>query len=358
MTACDACLARTWLLARLAGHIDQHRNRVGPLLALDDQELIAAVGGGQRAAIEAEYNGLDPSASREGAARADLEQVCRCQESYPAGLTELEAPPAVLHVLGRRDRFAEVLDQQAVAIVGARRASPYGLDTARALGRGVAASGLTVVSGLALGIDGAAHRGALEVEGPTVAVLAGAAELPYPTSARRLHARVREQGVVVSELPPGTRSRRWMFLARNRIIAALSALTVVVEARYASGALVTARAAGALRRRVGAVPGRITSPLAQGPHQLIRDGAMVVTGPEDILEALLGPRARERPARRTAPLAPESHALLDALAEGHGTAEALARAEIPAEQGLAALASLELLGLVRREAGGRYSVPP
>ncbi len=391
--ACDACLKRTWLLARLAGHIELHRNRLEPLLALDDAELVAALAGRRRAALERELAATDPGLARRQALEVGLELICRCHSAYPARLADLEAPPAVLHVAGGLERFLALADTTMVAIVGSRRPSPYGIEVARALARGVAAAGVTVVSGMALGIDAAAHRGALEAAahrgtvdapGPTVAVLAAGAERAYPARARSLHARIRGCGAVVSELPPNTATRRWMFPARNRLIAALAALTVLVEARPGSGALVTARHATALGRQVGAVPGRITSPLAWGPHQLLRREALLIEGPEEVLDGLFGadtgadgragtgadgrvgagadgragahahartPSAPQRPA-----LPPDEQALLDALAEGHGAASALARAGLDADRGFAALASLELAGRIRHQPGGRYLV--
>jgi DNA processing protein len=210
---------------------------------------------------------------------------------------------------------------------------------------------------MATGIDTAAHQGALAAAPATVAVLPGGADRPYPPSARLLHRRIREGGAVVSELPPATPVRRWMFPARNRIIAALSAMTVVVEAREGSGALLTARAACELGRPLGAVPGRISSPLAAGPHQLLRSGAQLVAGPQDVLDGLFGVGARTAvPARSQTGLAPDLRRLLDALAEGHDTAAALSAAGLPGDRGLAALASLELAGQIRREPGGRFSV--
>jgi DNA processing protein len=375
--ACDDCLARAWLLSRLAGHLDQARDRVDELFTLADPDLIAAVGGGRRAAMErerADFGAGQAGEARRRAAAAGLDLLCRCHVAYPEGLRALAAPPAVLHVLGGRDPFLTLMSTPAVAIVGARRPSPYGAAVARSLGRGLAAAGLTVVSGMALGIDGAAHRGALDASAAlsagasgfgasTVAVLAGAAELPYPASARALHRRLATEGAVVSELPPGTPVRRWMFPARNRIIAALSAMTVVVEARAQSGALLTAGHARGLGRALGAVPGRVTSPLTRGPHALLRAGARLVEGPEDVLEGLFGAEApaaagdRVRRGGRAA-LEPPLQTLLDALAEGHGTAAALVHAGLDADAGLAALAALELAGRIRREAGGRYGVVP
>jgi len=356
--ACDACLARAWLLSRLAGHLDVVRDRTLPLLALSDTALIAAVGGARRSDLHRELAAFDPGGARAQCAAAGLEQICRCRASYPVSLAGLDAPPAVLHVAGGLERFLGLVGDCAVAVVGARRPSPYGKEVARSVARGLAAAGVTVLSGMAMGIDAAAHRGAMDAGAPTVAVLAGAAELPYPAGARALHAGIRGLGAVVSELPPGTRTRRWMFPARNRLIAALGVMTVVVEARPGSGALLTARCAAELGRRLGAVPGRITSPLARGPHQLLREGALLIDGCGDVFDGLFGPGASARPERALPALSAPLQALLDALAEGHGTAAALVRAGLDADRGLAALASLELAGRIRREPGGRYAVLP
>lgn len=352
-------MRRAWLLARLSGHLDRHRNRVPALLALEDGELIAALGGTHRAEIETEWAEFDPEAARERALADGAIAICSCDVIYPSGLRELAAPPAVVHVVGETDLLWG--DEPAVAIVGARRPSPYGVDVAAALARGLSAAGVTVISGLANGIDQAAHSGALEAGARTLAVLGTAPEQPYPRRARLLHERIRERGAVISELPPGTPVRRWMFPARNRLIAALATVTIVIEARRGSGALLTAERARELGRVVAALPGRVTSPLARGPHELLRRGAALIEGPEDVLELLFGPD--QEPARQSAltrpglePLERRERALLQALAEGHQTATALARAGLKADDGLAALASLELAGLIRREQGGGYAV--
>jgi DNA processing protein len=162
----------------------------------------------------------------------------------------------------------------------------------------------------------------------------------------------------VSELPPGTKAWRWAFPARNRIIAGLAAMTVVVEAAERSGALLTARFARALDRPIGAVPGRVTSSLATGPNELLAAGAHVVRGPQDVLDALFGAGARQATIDEKADLAPELRMLLAAIGDGHDTPAALALAGLAPEHGLAALASLELAGYVRRLAGGRFSVVP
>jgi DNA processing protein len=262
-------------------------------------------------------------------------------------------------VAGDLRRLLELAAGDPVAIVGARKPSAYGREVARSLGRGLAVSGITVVSGMAVGVDSAAHAGALDVAGPTLAVLPGSADRPYPAGMRTLHRRIVAGGAAVSELGPDTSIRRWMFLARNRIIAALSAMTVVVEAGERSGALVTARLAREIGRPVGAVPGRVTTPQAAGPHGLLAAGACLVRGPQDVLDHLFGARVRlagARHGRREAPV--ELRPLLAAIEDGHETAAALARAGFAPEEGLAALAALELDGFVRRGVGGRFSVVP
>ncbi|MFZ0040987.1 MAG: DNA-processing protein DprA, partial [Solirubrobacteraceae bacterium] len=191
-----------------------------------------------------------------------------------------------------------------------------------------------------------------------LAVLAAAPQRPYPPSARRLHARIRQHGVALSELGPDVTPRRWMFPARNRIIAALSAMTVVVQARPGSGALLTAAWAATLGRRLGAVPGEVTAPLAAGPHQLLRDGAELVRGPEDVVETIFGAGARPvgRPPRPR--LEPQLQALLDALADTRHPAEAIDAAGLDLDRGLTALAELELGGRIAREPGGGFTVMP
>lgn len=353
--ACDACLRRSWLLSAAAGHLDTERQRIGEVLGLSDGELIAAVGGSRRGRLRHELDAFDPRRARERIIGAGLSAVCRCEAGYPARLLDLPSPPAVIHVAGSLHALESVSTHDSVAIVGSRRASSYGVDVARSLGRAVAVAGIPVLSGMALGIDCAAHEGALSAGGLTLAVLAGEPQHAYPASAAPLHRRIVVTGAAVSELPPGTVTRRWMFPARNRIIAALASLTLVVEAGIRSGALLTAAAAHALGRPVAAVPGRVTSPLAAGCHALLRDGARLVQGPEDVLEALFGTAPASAPDTR--PALDDTHrALLEAIAGGADTADALARAGVAPADGLMGVAWLEVAGYVRREAGGRWSV--
>lgn len=384
MSACDRCLQRGFLLELLAGHLETERARIDELLARSDEALVVAVAGTQRDGLRQALNGFDPAARRARVRAAGLEVVCRCSPDYPRALLDLSAPPAALYLTGSARRLAALLAEPPAAIVGARRAAPYGIETARWLACELAGAGVTIVSGMAIGIDGAAHGGALQATagatgvagaagvtgvagvagatgatgatGLTVAVLPGGADRPYPASHRRLYARIRSGGLVMSELPPGVRPRRWMFPARNRIIAALSAITVVIQARSSSGALVTAGHAAQLGRHVGAVPGQVSSPLSGGPHRLMRDGAEVITDAQDVLDLLYGPGERSVADARRTWLEPTDAALLDALDEGHEGQAAFVRAGLEPVQGLEAVAALELAGLVRRSPGGRLTV--
>jgi DNA processing protein len=356
--ACESCLRRAALLSLLSGHLDTALAEIGEVLALEDAELIAAVGGRRRRELRRCLAKTRPDAMMEAAREAKLEVICRCQPRYPYRLRELAAAPAVLYVAGGLDRFLTAVAEEPVAVVGSRRASGYGLDVALTLGRGLAAGGLTVISGMAFGIDSAAHEGALAAGGSAVAVLPGPANDAYPRARRRLYRQLVAAGAVVSELPPGTQVRRWSFVARNRIIAALSAATVVVEAAVGSGALLTVAFARALGRPVGAVPGRITSPQAVGPNDLLAGGARVVRGAQDVLDVLYGIGVRSAAHERRPEPDADARDVLEAVIDGRDTPDALAAADIAPGRALAALAWLELSGYVRREAGGRFAVIP
>jgi DNA processing protein len=353
-TACDLCLRRTALIAALAPWLDvEWRRRSAPagVLSLPDEELVALDPSGRVARAQSAFSA---QRARERIAAARLTAVCRCDERYPDRLRELADPPAVLHVAGH----AKALDTvESVAIVGARRGTAYGLEVSRSLGRGIAAAGVPVVSGMAMGVDSAAHIGALERAGAApVAVLAGAADVPYPSSRRRLHAQLVERGCVVSELPPGFTAFRWCFVARNRLIAGLAALTVVVEATERSGSLTTADFAGQLGRPVAAVPGPVTSRFSDGTNSLLAAGAGVIRDTRDVLDQLLGPsdpRAADDPPPAV-PIEPRLRRLLDAIERGHGSLAELTTDPGATRQILQDLTDLELRGLVRREFGGRY----
>jgi DNA processing protein len=351
-------LARSWLIERLGGHLDHAGPKAADALALPDGELIAALAGKRQADVQRELHQLDLTQLRERAASAGLELICRCDPAYPAQLLSLRSSPAVLHVAGGLERALVLLEREAVAIVGARRASGYGLDVARSLGRGLVASGITVISGMALGIDSAAHVGAVTAHGATVAVLPGGADKPYPSSRRALYNRIVATGAVISELPAGAAVRRWAPVARNRIIAALATMTVVVEARPRSGSLVTAHWARELGRPIGAIPGRVTAELAAGPNGLIRSGATLIEGPQEVLDALFGEGAVRYSVPARPPLSEDLERLLAAIGAGRDTLATLTKEGLGAEQALAGLSELELMGYVRRGPGGRFEVVP
>ncbi len=357
--ACDRCLARSWLVSELGGHLDRAGRDAAAALALPDGELIEALAGRHGAQFAERHDRLDLEPLRTRSRDAGVALVCRCDPEYPARLRALDAAPAVLHVASGLRRALRLLEGDAVAIVGARRASAYGLEVARAVGRDLAAVGITVISGMALGVDSAAHAGALAAGGQTVAVLPGGPDRPYPASRRALYGRIIAAGAVISELPAGTAVRRWAPPARNRIIAAIAAMTVVVEAGHRSGALITASWASELDRPVGAVPGRVTSELAAGPNGLIRSGeAFLLERAQDVLDELYG-RGVVSAAERSRPsLRDELARLLEAVAAGHDTLSALARQDFAADRLLAALSELELSGYVRRGPGGRFEVLP
>jgi DNA processing protein len=217
-----------------------------------------------------------------GLQKAGVRWLARSDGEFPPLLRAIHDPPAGLFVRGVAP--IELLREPTVAVVGARVCSPYGAQVARMLGRELAAAGLVVVSGLARGIDGEAHRGALESGGSTVAVLGCGIDRDYPAAHAELAAKIRARGATVSEYAPGVEPAPWRFPARNRIIAGLSAATVVVEARERSGALITTDLALEEGREVFAVPGEITSALSRGTNDLLRLGATPLTGADDVLE--------------------------------------------------------------------------
>jgi DNA processing protein len=383
--ACADCLRRSalvgFLSARLADVLGGYDRRLSGVLALGERELIAAVGGSSAERARELVDRFDPQAAAAAVARVELGAVCRHDDRYPGSLLDLEDPPPVLYHSGGAERLARLLSAPVVTVVGTRTPSRMALEVARDLGRGLAAAGVTVVSGLALGIDAAVHRGALEAGGALVAVLPGGADVVYPRAHRGLYDSVRASGAVVAELPPGGRPRRWSFPARNRIMAGLAGLTIVVEAAEESGSLITAEFAGDLGRDVGAVPGPVCSRVAAGSNALLREGAAVIRSAGDALDELLGVGVSRRfaasrsPDRRragveVAPLAltapasppgaddrghdpttgldPPLRRVLDLVEQGDGPA-AIARAEgLTPGRVRATLGRLEALGLVRR----------
>jgi DNA processing protein len=262
------------------------------------------------------------------------------RDELPPLLRAIHDPPRRLYVRGSGD--LALLAGPAVAVVGARACSPYGAQVARMLGRDLAAAGALVVSGLARGVDGEAHRGALAAHGHTVAVLGCGIDRDYPAAHASLARQIAKTSLIVSEYEPGVEPAPYRFPARNRIIAGLCAATVVVEARARSGALITADFALEEGREVLAVPGEITSSLSAGTNALLRLGATPVTSSADVLEAL---------GLEFEALPPATHPLLELLP---ATADEIARATGRTPANVAAtLAELELGGLVA-EGDGIY----
>jgi DNA processing protein len=326
--ACEACLRRGYLVGLLAGHIagllDGRRRRPAELLALGDAELAMAVGGARADEALDFLAHFDARRARADLARAGVTAVCRHGDGYPPPLCDLVDAPAVLFCRGRAELLAATAVEPAVTVVGTRDATPYG-------------------------IDAAAHRGALGGQGATIAVLACGPDIAYPRRHRDLHAQIAREGVVVSELPPGQRAYRWSFPARNRIMAALARLTVVVEAGESSGTLITAAFASDLGRTVGAVPGKVTTRVARGANKLLRDGAPVIRDAGDALDELFGLGEAPRLVAAEPKLDPVERRLLDAVEAGLDMDAICAFVGLPVAEARATLGRLELRGLVRRE---------
>ena len=272
------------------------------------------------------------------------------EPTYPRALLQLPDPPPVLFLRGR----AALLAEAGVAVVGSRKATARARSVAHALGAAVAGRGTPVVSGLALGVDGAAHEGALRARGPTVAVLGCGADRAYPATHAALFRRIVSEGLVVSEFVPGTPALPYHFPRRNRILAALSRALVVVEAGERSGALISVDHALDLGVEVWAVPGPVDEPACFGSNGLLADGARPLVSVSRFVEAILGPAPESHEAAPEVPPGPEGH-LWSALGAGTLSADELVRATgLPSGRVLALLSGLELAGRVRRLPGMRF----
>jgi DNA processing protein len=290
---------------------------------------------------------IDPSVTADRVANAGARYVTPADPEYDDRLHDLPDPPACLFLRGRS--LGDLPER--VAIVGSRKCSDLGRDVAQDLGRALVASGLAVASGAAHGIDAAAHRGALQAGGRTVAVLGSGIDIAYPASSRELLERIAESGTIVSEYPPATRAGPQHFPARNRIVVALARALVVVEGEAQSGSRISVDHALDLGREVFAVPGPITSPLAETPLEMIRDGATLIRGAGDLLDDLGVDRAAPPPAPPD--LEPDERRVWDALA-GRLLPDAVARrAGMSVPDVVAVLVGLELRGLIA-STGGRY----
>jgi DNA processing protein len=357
--ACPDCIRRCRLVAELGPLLDfesPRRERLAELLALEDQALIAALGGRRRAELRAWYE--QPATARM-AAPADGFALCRHDSRYPRALRGAAAP-AVLTALGSPKRLETLLARPIVAVLDSHQASEYGRAMAASLGRGLAASGVTVLAGVAGPIGRAAHEGAVQ-SGASLALIGSGLRVPGARTRARLARQVLDAGCVISELPWDCAGRRWAPLAGERIVARLGAVALLVESPGDERDLWAARLSGS----PAAIPGMITNPLALGPHRLLAKGARLICDAADVLE-LLHEAGEHPPARprgtRTPSLEPRLRDVLDLVGAGLDTAE---RASAAGRRGgssatggalsaIAALGELEALGLVARNEQGRY----
>jgi DNA processing protein len=291
-TACGDCLRSSWVRGALSAHLEKNGRdyqRLMGLLELDGLELIARIGAGDREDLRSRYRafktGWVPDVP-------GVSALCRHHPGYPQMLVDLPGAPAVLYLAAPPERLATTLSQPAVAIVGERYASDYGSMVARRLARELAGEGVTVVGGFSHGIAGAALKGALDMHGRAIAVMPAGVDVCHPHARHVLYRQLLDAGCVVSELPCHLQPRRWCLPARDRIVAALAPLMVVVEMVDQYAALMLPTLALAAGRDVAAVPGRITARGSQGTHALLADGAHLVRGTQDVLDLLYGAGVR------------------------------------------------------------------
>jgi DNA processing protein len=353
--ACRDCARRSWLLARLSPTLDYRCSdapRLTQVLSLDNERLIEALAGGRRNTLKSEYRAFAAADSGPGAGTSD---ICRHDPGYPDALRDAGAPP-LLNVRGDTARLLELLERPAVAVVGARRASDYGLEVARGLGQGLAASGVTVIGTLREGISNAVHVGALEAGGAVIPVVGDGFDVACRGRHRSLFERVSVNGCVVSELPCDGAGRRWGPTAAARIVVRLASLTVVVEADDSARELASSHIARTLGRTVAAVPGRVSSRASRGTNAMLMDGSPLVRDAEDVLELLPARPAATRPPARVGhtQLEPRLAEVLERVGEGRDSPDGLAAVDEDPGGLLLALSELELMGLLTRGDGGRY----
>ncbi len=279
--------------------------------------------------------------------------VTLADRDYPQRLLESDDPPSLLYINGD----PAYLNRAAIGIVGSRNATPQGIENALAFSRVLADAGFTIISGLALGIDAAAHEGAIRSEGPsgTIAIIGTGIDRVSPSSNKKLAHVVTGKGCIISEFPLGTAATASNFPRRNRLIAGLSQACLVVEAAPASGSLITARLAGELGRDLFAIPGSIHAPQYKGCHALIKQGAKLVECAQDILEELRPQAATQSATPEPAPDNPEHAPLIAALGHDPCTLDQLiSRSGLTADAVLAMLTELSLEGVVTNLPGGRY----
>ncbi len=326
-----------------------------------DLASVPGIGPSRAARLRDTLDAADPEAELRRAEKAGVRLILRGDEEYPLALGYLTDAPPVLYVKGTLDPG----DAQALGIVGMRRCSLYGCDQADRLAGGLARTGFTIVSGLARGIDAAAHQGALAAGGRTLAVLGNGLATVYPPEHRKLAEAVTESGALLSELPMTAEPRAEHFPRRNRILAGLSLGVIVVEAAVRSGSLITARLAAEMGKEVFAVPNRVDAPGAGGVHALLRDGARLVERAADVLEefpdlAIEVDAAEDAPRQAAldlkAKLSPDEGRLVEVLDGDPMSLDALVEASgLEAARVSAAMTLLELKGFARALAGGRFA---
>ncbi|HTZ87417.1 MAG TPA: DNA-processing protein DprA [Solirubrobacteraceae bacterium] len=363
--ACRDCLRRCWLLGELSPVLDRNccaDGRLFELLALSDENLIAALGGRRRGELlrgHAHFGARDPKPEPASAHVA----ICVHDECYPEALRRPDAP-RLLCVEGGVDCLRALASNKTVALLGTAHASDYGLEVAYELGRELAASGVTLVAERRAGIALAAQRGASELNGATVLVSGDGLGVPVAKTRHSIYEQLAPAGCTVSELPDQARGRRWGVAAGVRIAAALGDVTVTVEAEDRAGELRGARLAQALGKPVAALPGRVGSPTSRGCHRLLREGARLVQDASDVLDLLYGVdggiesafRACSSARRAPPGLRPELRELLARVGSGLGTLGELTRGRRKRAEVLRDLTELELMGLLTRGDGGGYVV--
>jgi DNA processing protein len=358
-TSCLDCLRRARLLASLGPYVEKVATgevgtRSPELLRLSSEDLVEAVAPKLAAGLLRRAVSVGEDELRSELEAAGCWACCRHGELYPSGLRDAADAPWALIGRGDPGLLDGLEPHGAVTIVGSRRATSYGREIARDLGRELAAAGLVVVSGLAFGIDGCAHRGAVD-GGRTIAVLGCGPDVAYPAAHRALWRRIASEDLVLSEFPPGSTPWRWTFPARNRIMAAIAGMTVVIEAAARSGSLITADLAADLGRDLGAVPGPVNSRASAGPNALLAGGACLVRDAQDVLDAMLGPGSH-RPLPERPALDPVLAAVLAAVESGESTCDAVATSlDLSGPAAASALAKLELQGYLACSTTGVYT---
>lgn len=292
---------------------------------------------------------INPDAEFNSLQGKDIRFITFDDDEYPENLRHISAPPLVLYLKGSMVPG----DKLSIAIVGARKATAYGKMVAFSLARDLARHGVTVVSGLARGIDTSAHKGAIEGEGRTISVLGCGIDIVYPPENRLLKKKIEAQGATITEYPPGTPPLKHHFPMRNRIIAGMTLGTIVVEAGLKSGALITADSAMRSGREVFAVPGAVTSELSRGPHSLIKDGARLVEGIDDIVAELRLEPVRQK--EKKIPLSAEEEKIMQCVTTGaKPVSQIVEELEMGPEIVMAQLSLMELKGLIRKGPGNSY----